>query len=250
MHVFVARHATVILFAERRFISHSRDRFARIIIKYLYAMKTNDNNKITVHNLLILDESGSMESIYGEALSGCNETIQNVWAAQRKYKNQDQRFSLVTFNSSGIKTKMDDLPITKVRELTADDYNPDDSTPLYDAIGKSCSALEKTVSPDDRVLVTIITDGYENSSNEYTLAAIQAMTERLREKGWTFIYMGANQNAREVALTLRIKNALTFEATAEGTENMYMRCGRGHRQYYDKLQELGRDMVSCDDLEF
>lgn len=217
--------------------------------------KQNDTSnktteRIIVHNLLILDESGSMESIFHPSLSGCNETIQSVRAAQFKYENQDQRFSFVTFNSDGIKTKMDDIPIKDVRDLTPDDYNPDNCTPLYDAIGKSCSALEKKVSPMDRVLVTIITDGYENASSEYTLAAIQGMTDRLRAKGWTFIYMGANQDAREVALTLKIKNALTFEATAEGTDNMFMRCGRGHQQFYDTLEDLGHEMISCDDLAF
>lgn len=217
--------------------------------------KQNDTSnktteRIIVHNLLILDESGSMESIYRPSLSGCNETIQSVRAAQFKYENQDQRFSFVTFNSDGIKTKMDDIPIKDVRDLTPEDYNPNNCTPLYDAIGKSCSALEKKISPMDRVLVTIITDGYENASSEYTLAAIQGMTERLRAKGWTFIYMGANQDAREVAMKLKITNSLTFEATEEGTDFMYMRCGKGHRQFYDKLKELGRDMVACDDLEF
>ena len=213
-------------------------------------VQNKEEERIIVHNLLILDESGSMKSIYHPSLSGCNETIQSVRAAQHKYDNQDQRFSFVTFNSNGIKTKMDDIPIEEVRDLTPNDYYPDNCTPLYDAIGQSCSSLEKKVSSKDRVLVTIITDGYENASSEYTLAAIQGMTERLRAKGWTFIYMGANQNAKEVALTLKIKNALTFEATTEGTDTMYMRCGRGHRQFYDKLKEQGRDMVACDDLEF
>ena len=209
-----------------------------------------DEGRIIVHNLLILDESGSMESIYHPSLSGCNETFQSVRNAQRKYKTQDQRFSFVTFNSNGIKTVMDDLPVGEVRDLTQDDFNPDACTPLYDAIGKTCSALEKKVTEKERVLVTIITDGYENDSTEYSLPAIQAMTERLRAKGWTFIYMGANQNAKDVALTLNIKNSLTFEATVEGTEHMYMRCGRGHREYYDRIAEFGLDAGPCDDLAF
>lgn len=216
------------------------------------AVGTHDkkDEKIIVHNLLILDESGSMESIYHPSLSGCNETIQSVRSAQRKYENQDQRFSFVTFNSDGIKTVMDDVPIGEVRDLTAADFHPDACTPLYDAIGKSCSALEKKITEKERALVTIITDGLENDSSEYSLEAIQAMTERLRAKGWTFIYMGANQNAKEVALTMNIKNALTFEATIEGTEHMYMRCGRGHNQYYERIAEKGLDAGPCDDLPF
>ena len=104
------------------------------------------DEKIIVHNLLILDESGSMESIYQPSLSGCNETIHSVRAAQRRYENQDQRFSFVTFNSNGIKTVMDDVPIDEVRDLSPADFNPDACTPLYDAIGQSCSALGKKVN--------------------------------------------------------------------------------------------------------
>ena len=209
-----------------------------------------ESDIITVHNLLILDESGSMESIYHPSLSGCNETIQSIRGAQNRYENQDQRFSFVTFNSNGIRTVMDDLPIGEVRDLTPTDFHPDACTPLYDAVGKACSALEKKVTEKERVLVTIVTDGMENMSSEYSLEDIQAMTERLRGKGWTFIYMGANQNAKEVARTLKIKNSLTFETSVEGTENMYMRCGKGHRQFYDKLEEQGLDMLCADDLDF
>lgn len=36
---------------------------------------------ITVHNLMILDESGSMGSIYDAALTGANETIQSIRTA-------------------------------------------------------------------------------------------------------------------------------------------------------------------------
>ena len=208
------------------------------------------DEKIIVHNLLILDESGSMERIYHPSLSGCNETIQSIRSAQHRFENQDQRLSFVTFNSSGIKTVMDDVPIDEVRDLTPADYHPDACTPLYDAVGKSCAGLEKIVTEKERVLVTIITDGLENASSEYTLGTIQSMTERLRAKGWTFVYMGANQNAKEVALTLNIKNALTFEATAVGTSDMFSRCGRGHQQFYDELEEKGLDMMTYDDMCF
>ena len=216
------------------------------------AVGTHDKKDeiIVVHNLLILDESGSMERIYHPTLSGCNETIQSIRSAQRRYENQDQRFSFVTFNSDGIKTVMDDVPIGEVRDLTPADFHPDACTPLYDTIGKSCAALEKKITEKERVLVTIITDGLENDSSEYTLDSIQSMTERLRAKGWTFVYMGANQNAKEVALTLNIKNALTFEASATGTSDMFSRCGKGHQQFYDELEEKGLDMMTYDDMCF
>lgn len=208
------------------------------------------NEVITIHNLLILDESGSMRSIYLQALSGCNETIQSVRAADRRHENQTHRFSFVTFNSSGTRTVLDDAPIAEVKDLTEADYFPMECTPLYDAMGRAITALERKVKEGDRVLVTVVTDGEENDSKEYSLASIRAMTERLRKKGWTFIYMGANQDADEVAAQLNIHNKLTFEATVTGTMEMYRRCNKGQNQFFDRLAEMGRDLVSCEDLAF
>jgi len=55
-------------------------------------------------------------------------------------------------------------------ELDADTFQPDASTPLYDAIGFSVNKLKRKIEDetDYQVLVTIITDGEENSSTEYT----------------------------------------------------------------------------------
>lgn len=205
---------------------------------------------ITVHNLLILDESGSMQTIYRQALTGCNETIQSVRAADRLHANQSHRFSFVTFNSTGTRTILDDVPIAEVRNLTEADFFPRECTPLYDAMGRAITALERRVKEIDRVLVTVVTDGEENDSNEYSLDAIRAMTERLREKGWTFIYMGANQDADVVAAQLNIYNKLTFEATVTGTMDMYRRCNKGQNYFFDKLAEMGRELGACDDIPF
>lgn len=145
---------------------------------------------------------------------------------------------------------MDDVPIAEVRDLTEEDYLPDACSPLYDAMGRAIMALERKVQDGDRVLVTVVTDGEENDSQEYSLDAIRAMTGRLRNKGWTFIYMGANQDADSVAAQLDIRNKLTFEATVTGTMEMYRRCNKGQNYFFDKLAEMGRDMGPCDDLPF
>ena len=43
---------------------------------------------------------------------------------------------------------------------TAETYQPDCCTALYDALGISLGALRKKVAEDDKVLVTVVTDGY------------------------------------------------------------------------------------------
>jgi hypothetical protein len=191
----------------------------------------------TIHNLLILDESGSMHSIYHQALTGANETIQSIRAAQAQYADQDHRFTFVTFNTvaPNIKTVIDDAPIGEVKDLTGADYRPNACTPLYDAMGMSITALEQKVKEGDKVLVTIITDGLENASQEYSGRAVKEMVGRLREKGWTFVYIGANQDAVEVAKELDIHNSLNFSADAAGAAAMFERHHRSKDIFYSKI---------------
>ena len=210
----------------------------------------NTTPKNTIHNLLILDESGSMHSIYHQALTGANETIQSIRAAQEQYAEQDQRFTFVTFNTvaPNVKTVIDDAPIGEVKDLTEDDYKPAACTPLHDAMGLSITALESKVREGDRVLVTVITDGLENASQEYSGKAIKEMVGRLRKKGWTFVYIGANQDAVEVAKGLDIHNSLNFCADAAGTHAMFAKQRRSRDVFYSKIERFYDEMTSDEDF--
>jgi Mg-chelatase subunit ChlD len=193
--------------------------------------------KTTVYNLIILDESGSMESIKAQAVSGVNETVQTVLAAQRKHPEQTHYVTLVTFNSSAVKTLYENAPVEEVARLTDKDYVPDCCTPLYDAMGSSLTRLARHAGTDDTVLVTIITDGLENSSREYTHASVKALVDRLTRQGWVFAYIGANQDALEVARSLSVSNAMNFDYSAEGTNSMFAREILCRMNFYDEVSE-------------
>ena len=193
--------------------------------------------KTRIFNLLILDESGSMCSIEKQAIDGVNETLQSVRAAQKKYEDQEHYVSFVTFNSSSIKTVLDRVEATKVEDIPPAQYNPSCSTPLYDAIGKSVMELKKSVAENDKVLVTIITDGYENASREYSQSSVKALTEKLGQRGWTFAYIGANQDAMAVSHGLGIKNAMNFEATVCGTVMMSQKLAASRERWFNRISE-------------
>ena len=193
--------------------------------------------KTRIFNLLILDESGSMCSIEKQAIDGVNETLQSVRAAQKKYEDQEHYVSFVTFNSSSIKTVLDRVEATKVEDITPAQYNPSCSTPLYDAIGKSVMELKKSVAENDKVLVTLITDGYENASREYSQSSVKALTEKLGQRGWTFAYIGANQDAMAVSHGLGIKNAMNFEATVCGTVMMSQKLAASRERWFNRISE-------------
>ncbi|MBQ0057858.1 MAG: VWA domain-containing protein [Bacteroidales bacterium] len=187
--------------------------------------------KTKVFNLIILDESGSMSCIKSQALSGLNETLQTIRMAQEKYPDQQQIVSIVPFESGNIRLLRDKEPISEVKDLRPEEYNPGACTPLYDAIGFGIQSIRKHVTDDDSVLVTIITDGLENSSCEYSGKAIAMIIDELKQKGWMFTYIGANQDAVEVARTMNINNALNFVQDDEGTARMFLKERRSRDRF-------------------
>ena len=192
--------------------------------------------KTRIFNLIIIDESGSMQSIKKEAIDSVNETIQTIRSAQKKHEGQEHYVSLVTFNDN-VKTIYECVAVNDVDELTPDTYQPDCCTALYDAMGISLNSLRKKVADDDKVLVTIVTDGYENASKEYNSKAIKALVDEFKAKGWVFAYIGANQDVEAVATTISITNVMKFEATSEGTTYMGAQVGSAHTRLFDSIAD-------------
>ena len=176
--------------------------------------------KQSIYNLIILDASGSMYSIRNEAIAGVVETVQTIRTAQEENKEQEQLLSLVVFNGKKIATVFDRMPITKVPDLNEKDYQPTDNTPLYE---------------DDDVLVTVITDGYENSSREWNHERIFKLVEDLKKKNWLFTYIGANQDALAVARDMGIDHSMNFRSDVNGTKEMFLKERRSRKAFYDKL---------------
>lgn len=172
-------------------------------------METNTTSRI--HNLIILDRSGSMYSIRQEAVNHLNECLQTIKCAQKENEGQKHSVTIVTFNHKPQYLFINSDP-DFVNEITISDYLPEGMTALYDAVGSSVQALRKVVQPGDCVLVSIITDGYENSSREYSLQAVKALIEETKAQGWTYTFMAANIDERAVAANLSINNVDSFEA--------------------------------------
>ena len=189
-------------------------------------------------NLMILDASGSMESIYNQALSGVNETIHTIRMGKKEHPEFEQTLTLASFNSGKnyLNVKYSATPIDEVKEITREDYIACGCTALYDAMGEMISELKRKVTLEDRVLVTVITDGYENASIHWNGPQIKSLVEELRHEGWTFTYIGANQDVESVAGSMGIRNTLAFEETEEGSQRMFVSERRSRSRFYDKIK--------------
>ena len=195
--------------------------------------------KTQVYNLVILDKSGSMESIRKEAIDGYNETLGTIRAAQLKHLDTQDHFVSLAFCSCGINMIYDKTPIKDVGKLTQKQYEPCCGTPLFDAIGFTVKRLKADIKDveDAAVLVTIITDGYENSSREWTGRAVQKLIEDCKEEGWMFSFLGAGEDVVRIATNISIFNTVVWEATSEGTADVFANENAAQTRYYDRMAE-------------
>lgn len=195
---------------------------------------------VTVYNVIILDKSGSMISIAREAIDGVNETIGSIKSAQEKNPDQRHLVTLVAFCGCEQKVIYDNVPVAQANLLTDRDYRPCCMTPLYDAIGSTITRVHalKSHVEDSLSLVTIITDGYENASREFSLAAIRSLIESYKEQGWQFTYIGADHDVEQVSFSLHIDHHLKFEKTPQATHAMFDRERKARHRWFSKLSKL------------
>jgi len=201
-------------------------------------MKNVMVTKHQVHNLIILDESGSMESIKDSIIKGFNEIVQTVKGIATQFPEQEHLISLVTFNGLGQKVLHFIEPVEKLSQIDATRYKPDASTPLFDAMGFSFAKLRKVLKnvKDYNVLVTVMTDGEENASREYSGFAIKKLIEELQLNRWTFTYIGADHDVEKFATSISITNTMCYGKTAEGCRIVFGREMESRMRYSQKIR--------------
>ncbi len=181
------------------------------------------NNRTKVYNVIILDKSGSMNSIAKQAVDGVNETIASIKREQELHPDQDNILTLVAFCGCELKKIYEQAPIGEVKPITQRDYRPCCMTPLYDAVGNTITAVHRLMEGENNTIasVTVITDGYENASKEYSHKAIKSLIEAYKSEGWLFAYIGADHDVEAVAFNLAIDNHMAFEKSEVGTAHMF-----------------------------
>ena len=102
---------------------------------------------------------------------------------------------------------------------------------LLDAIGdgiafiKAKHASTKEENLPKHTIFSIMTDGLENASREYSYKKIKDMIELQKKCGWDFIFQAANIDTEYEAERLGIDRdmAMSFEADSEGVKTQ-MKC--------------------------
>ena len=192
-----------------------------------------------VYNLIILDESGSMSSIQQATINGFNEVVQTIKGIEQKFSEQQHFISLVSFNGLGIKTLLDKTPVASLKQIDPNTYHPDSMTPLYDAIALSVIKLKLDVAGIENVnvLVTILTDGEENASKEFSHSQVNSIINEQKNHGWTFTYIGANHDVERVAHSISIVNTMHFMADENLMKHTFAKESKAREYYSQKIRE-------------
>lgn len=178
--------------------------------------------------VFILDRSGSMSGLEKDTIGGFNSMLEK----QKKEELDGETFITTVLFDHEYELLHERQPISKIKPITDKEYFVRGDTALLDAIGKSilalknirfCGDAEKCVKNSNKVLFVIITDGEENSSEEFNLNKVKNLIQEQTKAGWEFLFLGANIDAISVANSVGIsaEKAVTYKSDSQGTEKNF-----------------------------
>lgn len=194
------------------------------------------------HFYILLDRSGSMESMRGDVIGGYNNLL-----AEQRADGPDARLTLVQFDSQDPhEIVFGARRITRAPNLDEATFVPRGGTPLLDATGRTIAlasvrqtrraALGKR--PEAITIVTI-TDGLENQSREFSRRDIVRLVKEKEARGWTFAYLGANLDAygEAGAIGYDPRSTLAFAPDGAGASEAFSNLSRAMSAKRSKLRE-------------
>ncbi len=150
------------------------------------------------HISVILDRTGSMESIRDDTIGGCN-----AFLGEQKVESGTATLTLVQFDSQDPYEVIHRFKkIEEIPELTRETYVPRATTPLLDALGRGINDLEESLSKleeadrPSKIIMVVVTDGQENASVEFTKDQVEKMIkEKTDDSSWEFVFLSADLEA-------------------------------------------------------
>ena len=196
------------------------------------------------HIWFLLDRSGSMQPLAAAVVDGFNEFVaeqQNMVAIDTA---ASARLTLAQFDGAApYEELIDARRLDRVAPLAHAAFSPRGSTPLYDAVGHLIDRADGRVAkraakakPPESQLVVIFTDGHENASQTWTRQAIFDRIAARKASGWTFVFLGANQDsyASGGGLAMDAGSVSNYSPSPAGVSAAWKSVSRSMSTYLDK----------------
>jgi len=170
--------------------------------------------------VIIIDKSGSMNGLEKDVVGGYNSLI-----AEQKKEEGSVLVTTIFFDTK-YKEIVSREDINILKELMPSDYRPSGCTALLDTVGNAITSLKEKyahIKEDElpeHVIFSIMTDGLENSSREYTYKQIKTLIESQKKEGWEFIFQAANIDAFNEGdkLGISVEDIAEFAANSKGVK--------------------------------
>jgi hypothetical protein len=190
--------------------------------------KTNVSQTVVNHHcIMVLDKSGSMLSIREPTVQSVKKFIKE----QKETKDlPDMYFTLTTFSSrNSINYIHEKRLLSTIPEFKDSDFEPDGMTALYDALYSVITKFRN----EKNVLMVIITDGEENSSETSRKTVFELIEKVQKEDGWKFQYLGANQDSFKTGESIGLKreSCQNYKATGKGVTEAFRSSGNTTSSY-------------------
>lgn len=186
-----------------------------------------------MHAYILLDRTGSMASLWDEALGSVNAYVSDLG---------DAHVTLALFDAhDGLQFDVlrAGVPAATWKPVTNDDATPRGMTPLFDAIGRIITLAEKD-DPEKAVLV-IMTDGEENSSREVKKDDVKAALERIEKRGWQVVFLGADFAKFSDADAVGLASGKVMAMSVGSMESSMRIMAKKSRAYFDQNAEVAFD---------
>lgn len=173
---------------------------------------------------VVIDRSGSMQSIRDDAIGGFNTFLEQT-------KGAGQRWWVWLFDTQGIDLIQDGVTSSKVEKLSAVNFIPRASTPLYDAVGKAIAKANEVRKTKLNILM-VLTDGKENSSREWSAEAVKKELTRLaEEENWQVIFVGVGAEAWDESARFDMGVVIKNTRSKKSMDNAYANVASASRDY-------------------
>ncbi len=197
-------------------------------------------NKTTYYHI-ILDRSGSMESCRKETIEGFNAQVKKISEEIKKFPEQQFLVSLTIFNSQA-EHRFLDQSIESLVPLSTKTYVPDGNTALLDAVGETLthikvSKLQKLRENEASAIVVVITDGFENASQEYNYAKVTKLINTLRATdNFVISYLGASLESMQEAEKMNILRSERHQFSVHNVMDVFDKISTSSAVYMSSKQ--------------
>jgi len=201
--------------------------------------------KVKIYHLIILDNSASMGHVTMQTIEGVNTQLESMRSDAKEFEDQEHIACLVQFGDK-VQYSIWKQPVDTVENLTNKTYIANGwSTAMCDAIGGGINGLRNEIvedlkNEDTKVFVNVFTDGYENSSKEFSSQDCKTLIEEVQATGqWVVAMVGCEESVFEEAEKMGIAkgNTVQYARGAVGTQVAMDHLARARHKMSDDVSK-------------